>query len=150
MMDEDRRVPPSSADSPCAGAAPEGTIADGSAALFPELSRTEALLLCLTASGPTDVGLVGERGTIVLGPAAEPLRDQPLLRPGQETWYRLDAGRSALAAFWATGFRGHWSLRARRGSAAPLSIATLRIAVDRGLLAGGAAPAGEEDEVSPR
>ncbi|PYQ54107.1 MAG: hypothetical protein DMF78_07260 [Acidobacteria bacterium] len=100
---------------------------DGAPAVFPELGRTDGIVLCLTAPTRLDLGLFGDEGTIVLGAADQPLRDQPLVRPGQQSWYRLDRGTSALAAFWATGFRGRW--RVRGGEA---TLATRRVAVQRG------------------
>jgi dolichyl-phosphate-mannose-protein mannosyltransferase len=147
MMEEDRHLRPSDAATGlCAEAAPAGAIADGGPAVMPELSRTQGLVLCVTASDRVDLGLRGDEGTIAVGPAGEPLRDQPLLRPGQETWYRLDPGTNALAAFWATGFRGRWALRTRgRAAGATVALATRRVAVDRGAIADRAGPT-EEDE----
>lgn len=151
MLDEDRHLRPSAADlGLCAGAEAAGSLVDGGPAMLPELSRTEGLVLCVTAPGRIDLGLIGDEGTIALGPAAEALRDQPLLRPGQESWYRLEPGTNALAVFWATGFRGRWAIRARTGAlGAPVRLATRRVVVDRGAIAGAAGLA-EEDESERR
>jgi hypothetical protein len=130
LLEEDRHLRAGPEDTgPCAGTLPAGTISDGTPAVFPPLSRTAGLVLCVTAPARMDVGLFDDEGTIVVGPAGQPLRDQPLVRAGQQSWYRLDRGTSALAAFWATGFRGHW--RARGGTA---SLATRRVAVQRGVV----------------
>ncbi len=130
LLDEDRHLRPSPADAQlCQGAEPAGSLADGAPALLPELSRTEGLVLCLTVAGPgrVDLALVGDEGTAAIGPGGEPLRDQPLLRPRQQAWYRVDPGTSALTAFWATGFRGHWIVRG-----GTVALATGPIAVERG------------------
>src|SRR5262249_40125983 len=130
LLDEDRHLRPTALDAQlCDGAAAPGPVVDGGTAVLPELSRTEGLVLCLTVAGPRpgDVARVGEEGTVAIGASGQPLRDQPLLRPGQQSWFRVDPGTSALTAFWAAGFRGHWILRG--GS---VSLATRRIAVERG------------------
>jgi hypothetical protein len=127
MLEEDRRLRPD--PGACAGAAAAGAITSGEPAVFPDLSRTEGLVLCLTTPARSDIGLFDDDGMIAIGPADQPLRDQPLVRPGQQSWYRLDPGTSALAAFWATGFRGHWRVR---GGA--VTLATRRVAVQRGTI----------------
>ena len=130
MLEEDRHLRAGEdVAGVCAGAVPAGAIADGAPAVLPELGRTEGLILCVTAPARLDLGLFGDEGTIAVGPAGQPLRDQPLVRPGQQSWYRLDRGTSALAAFWATGFRGHW--RVRGGEA---TLATRRVAVQQGMV----------------
>jgi hypothetical protein len=130
LLDEDRHLRPSSLDAQlCDGAAAAGPVVDGGTLVVPELSRTEGLVLCLTVAGPghTDLALLGDEGTVAIGPGSEALRDQPLLRPGQQSWVRVDPGTGALAAFWATGFRGHWLVRG-----GTVSLSTRRIAVERG------------------
>jgi hypothetical protein len=73
----------------------------------------------------------------VLGPGGERLREQPGMGPGQQSWYRLDPGTSALAAFSSSGLRARWAIRG-----GPAALATRRVPVERGLIA--------EDPVSPR
>ena len=130
LLDEDRhlRTGPDEARL-CEGATPSAPVADGAWAAIPELARTEALMLCVAVPARADLGLFADEGTIVLGPAREPLRDQPLMRPGQQSWYRLEPGTSALAVTWATAFRGHWALRG-----GPAALATRRVAVEAGTL----------------
>jgi len=133
LLEEDRHLRPSPLDPAlCAGAVAAGTIADGAPAVFPELSRTEGLALCLTVVGPghVDIGLFDDEGTVAIGPGGQPLRDQPLLRPGQQSWYRVDPGPGVLTAFWATGFRGRWAVRGAPESS--VSLATRTIAVEKG------------------
>jgi hypothetical protein len=110
---------------------------DGEAVSLPDLGRTEGLILCLTASSRSDVGLLADRGSVVLGPAREPLREQSQLGPGQQAWYRLEPGTSALAAFSSSGLRGRWAVRGGRAT-----LATRTVPVERGLIA--------EDPVSLR
>ena len=74
---------------------------------------------------------------MVLGPAREPLREQSQLGAGQQSWYRLEPGTSALAAFSSSGLHGRWAMRG--GTAA---LATRRVPVERGAIA--------EDPASPR
>lgn len=127
MMDEDRRLTPLAEDARrCEQASPGGTLRDGAPAELPSLGRTEALLLCVTTPGPLDLGLLGDQGTVVIGPARERLRDQPLLRPGQQSWYRLGPGTSALSVFASNGFEGRWSLRGGEASLATRRVPALR------------------------
>jgi hypothetical protein len=138
MLDEDRHLRPSPVDARlCEGAAPSVPLVDGAAAILPDLGGAEGLVLCLTTPSRIDLGLIAEEGTVVLGPGREPRREQSQLGPGQQSWYRLEPGTSALAAFSARGVRGHWAVR---GGAA--TLATRRVPVERGLIA--------EDPASPR
>jgi hypothetical protein len=110
---------------------------DGGAASLPDLGRTQGLILCVTTASRIDLGLIAEEGTVVIGPGREPRREQSQLGPGQQSWYRLEPGTSALAAFSASGLRGRWAVR---GGAA--TLATRRVPVERGAIA--------EDPASPR
>src|SRR5262249_58759658 len=89
MLEEDRHLRPEQAGRACAGATPAGEIADGAPAVFPELSRTEGLVLCVTARARIDLALFDDDGTVAIGPSDKPLRDQPLLRPRQQSSYPL-------------------------------------------------------------
>jgi hypothetical protein len=145
MVEEDRHLRPSAVDRQlCEGAAPAGALFDGAPAVLPDLDRTEGLVLCVTTPARLDLGLFGDEGTVVIGPGGQRLRDQPLLRPGQQTWYRLDAGTSALAAFSATAFRGHWALP---GGTATLALR--RVPVERGQVAEQEDEPGAARAVSP-
>jgi hypothetical protein len=139
MLQEDRHLRPADVDTRlCQGAIPAGPVVDGAPLVLPELGRTEGQVLCLTAGSRLDVGLIGDEGSVVVGPARERLRDQPLLSEGEQSWYRLEPGTSALAVFATSGFRGRWALKG-----GPLSLATRPVAVERGAIAeqsGGAAP----------
>jgi hypothetical protein len=138
LIAESRHLRPSAVDARlCTGATPAGPIVDGEAVSLPDLGRTEGLILCLTASSRSDVGLLADRGSVVLGPAREPLREQSQLGPGQQAWYRLEPGTSALAAFSSSGLRGRWAVRGGRAT-----LATRTVPVERGLIA--------EDPVSLR
>jgi hypothetical protein len=133
MMEEDRHLRPSPRESRlCETATAGGAIAEGAPLDIPDVGRTEGRLLCLTAAAPADIALVAEAGSVVIGPAAERLRDQPQLSAGQQAWFRLSPGTSALAAFAASGLRGQWRIRG-----GPVSLATRAIAVERGALAEG-------------
>src|SRR6185436_9293292 len=90
----------------CAAATPEGPIVDGAAVSLPDLDRTEGLIVCVTTPSRLDVGLVAEAGSVQIGPAVKPLREQPGLGAGQQSWYRFEPGTTAVAAFAAGGFRG--------------------------------------------
>jgi len=137
LLEESRHLRPSAVDARlCTGAAPLGPLVDGGAASLPDLGRTEGLILCLTTPSRIDLGLIAEAGSVVLGPGSQPLREQSQLGPGQQAWYRLEPGTSALAAFSSTGLRAHWALR---GGAATLALR--RIPVEKGLIA--------EEPVSP-
>ncbi|HEV7499841.1 MAG TPA: hypothetical protein VGQ33_07555, partial [Vicinamibacteria bacterium] len=49
-----------------------------------------------------------------------------------------------------TGFQGHWALRARSGdSTVSVSLASRRVAVEHGALAGSAPPEDDEDAATP-
>ena len=65
-----------------------------------------------------------------MGPVGDPLRTQPALGPGQQSWYRLEPGTSALAAFASSGLRARWAVRG-----GPATLATRRVPVERGLIA---------------
>jgi hypothetical protein len=131
MLEEDRHLRPSAVDARlCEGAVPAGPIADGAPLVLPDLGRTEGRVLCLTAGARVDVGLIADQGSAVLGPGGQRLRDQPMLSEGEQAWYRLEPGTSALAAFAASGFRGRWALK--RGAA---TLATRPVVVDRGAIA---------------
>jgi len=137
LLEESRHLRPSAIDARlCAGAVPEVPIVDGAAASLPELGRTEGLILCVTTPVRIDLGLVAEAGSVQLGPAGQPLREQPALAAGQQAWYRCEAGTNAVAAFAAGGFRGRWALKG--GTA---TLATRRVPVERGLIA--------EESISP-
>ena len=137
MIEESRHLRPSDVDAQlCAGAAPAGPLVEGGAASLPDRGRTEGLMLCVTTPTRIDLGLIAEAGSVVLGPAGQPLREQSELRAGQQSWYRFEPGTSALAAFSSNGLRGHWALR---GGAATLALRP--VPVERGLIA--------EDPVSP-
>jgi dolichyl-phosphate-mannose-protein mannosyltransferase len=144
MLEEDRHLRPGSVDRRlCAGATAAGSIADGAPLVLPDLGRTEGRVLCFTAGSRLDVGLIAEQGSVVLGPGGQRLRDQALLREGEQTWYRLEPGTSALAVFATSGFRGRWALKG-----GPAALATRAVTVERGAIAekdGGAPP-----PVSPR
>lgn len=130
MLEEDRRLRPSTVDAHlCEGVAPGDPLADGAPLVLPDLGRTQGIVFCLTAGSRVDVGLIADQGSVGLGPAGQPLRDQPLLREGEQTWYRLPAGTSALAAFASSGLRGRWALKG-----GPVSLATGRVAVERGVI----------------
>jgi hypothetical protein len=138
LLEESRHLRPSADDARrCAGAEPAGPLLDGAAVSLPDLGRTEALILCVTASTRIDLGLFADAGSVVVGPAGEPLRTTPVMGPGQQSWYRLDPGTSALAAFASSGLRARWAVR---GGAA--TLATRRIPVERGLIV--------EEPLSPR
>jgi hypothetical protein len=131
MLEEDRHLRPSALQARlCETATAAGALGDGAPLELPDLGRTEGRLLCLTAAAPADVALIAGEGSVVVGPAAERLRDQPQLSAGQQSWYRLEPGTSALAAFAASGLRGHWAVRG-----GPVSLATRDVAVARGALA---------------
>jgi 4-amino-4-deoxy-L-arabinose transferase-like glycosyltransferase len=137
MLEESRHLRPSALDARlCEGAERAGPLVDGGAAALPELGRTEGLILCVTTPRRIDLGLIADAGSVVLGPVDEPLRTQPGLGPGQQSWYRLEPGTSALAAFSSSGLRARWAVRG--GTA---TLATRRVPVERGLIA--------EDPVSP-
>jgi hypothetical protein len=137
LLEESRHLRPSAVDARrCAGATPAGPLVDGGLASLPDLGRTEGLILCVTTPSRIDIGLIAEAGSVVLGPGGQPLREQSQLGPGQQAWYRLDPGTSALAAFASNGMRGHWAVRG--GTA---SLAWRRVPVEKGLIA--------EDPVSP-
>jgi hypothetical protein len=137
LLEESRHLRPTAIDARlCAGATPEGPIVDGAAVSLPELGRTEGLILCVTTPARVDLGLMAEAGAVQLGPAGQPLRDQPGLGAGQQSWYRFEPGTTAVAAFAAGGFRGRWALKF--GTA---TLATRRVPVERGLIA--------EEPVSP-
>jgi hypothetical protein len=137
LLEESRHLRPSAADARlCAGATPAGPLLDGGAAVLPDLGRAEALILCVTTPSRIDLGLIAEAGSVVLGPGGQPLREQSQLGAGQQSWYRLDPGTSALAAFAASGLGGHWALH---GGAATLALR--RVPVEKGLIT--------EDPVSP-
>ncbi|HEU0094216.1 MAG TPA: glycosyltransferase family 39 protein [Vicinamibacteria bacterium] len=138
MLEESRHLRPSAVDARlCEGASPAGPLVDGAAVSLPDLGRTQGLILCVSTSSRLDLGLFAEAGTVVLGPGREPRREQSQLGPGQQSWYRLEPGTSALAAFSASGLRGRWAVR---GGAA--ALATRPVPVERGTIA--------EDPSSPR
>lgn len=144
MLEEDRHLRPSPLQTRlCETTTAAGPLGDGAPLELPDLGRTEGRLLCLIAAAPADVALVADAGSVVIGPAAERLRDQPQLGAGQQSWYRLGPGTSALAAFAASGLRGHWVVRG-----GPVSLATRTIAVERGALA--ESEDGAPAPVSPR
>ena len=144
MLEEDRHLRPSALEMRlCESATAAGALSDGAPLALPDLGRTEGRLLCLTAVARADVALIADQGSVVVGPAAERLRDQPQLGAGQQSWYRLEPGTSALAAFAASGLRGHWVVRG-----GPVSLATREVAVERGALAESDAAAAAP--VSPR
>jgi len=137
LLEESRHLRPSAEDTRrCADATPAGPLVDGAVVSLPDLGRTEGLILCVTTPSRLDLGLIAEAGSIVLGPAGQPLREQPGLGAGQQSWYRFEPGTSALAAFSSAGLRGRWALR---GGAAVLSLR--RVPVEKGRI--------EEDPVSP-
>ncbi len=141
MLEEDRHLRPAAVDARlCEGAAAVGPIADGAPLALPDLGRTEGLVLCLTAGSRVDVGLMVDQGSAVLGPGGQRLRDQAQLGEGEESWYRLDPGTSALAVFAASGLRGRWAVRG-----GPVTLATRPVAVERGAI-----PEEEGGAVSPR
>jgi len=138
MLEESRHLRPSAVDARlCQGASPAGPLVDGAAVSLPDLGRTQGLILCVSTPSRLDLGLFAEEGTVVLGPGREPRREQSQLGPGQQSWYRLEPGTSALAAFSASGLRGRWAVR---GGAA--GLATRPVPVERGAIA--------EDPASPR
>jgi hypothetical protein len=140
LLEEDRHLRPSPVDARlCADAVPEGPVADGTPLVLPELGRAEGRILCLSAPARVDVGLFADQGSVVLGPAGERLRDQPLLGEGEQAWYRLDPGTSALAVFATSGMRGHWAVK----GGGPLALAARDVPVERGAIA-------DDDAVSPR
>jgi hypothetical protein len=144
MLEEDRHLRPSAVDGRlCEGAVSAGPIVDGAPLVLPDFGRTQGMVLCLTARSRADVGLLADQGSAVIGPAAPPLRDQPLLREGDQAWYRLAPGTSALAGFASSGLRGRWALKG-----GPVSLATRPVAIERGVIVEdfGGAPA----DVSPR
>ena len=131
MLAESRHLRPTAADARlCEGGSVAASLLDGAPAALPDVGRTQGLILCVTAESRTDVGLIAEEGTVVLGPAREPLREQSQLGPGQQAWYRFDRGTSALAAFAASGLRGRWAVRG-----GPASLAVRTVAVERGAIA---------------
>jgi hypothetical protein len=137
LIEESRHLRPSAVDARlCIDATPAGPLVDGGAASLPDLGRTEGLILCVTTPSRLDLGLIAEGGSVVLGPGDQPLREQSQLAAGQQAWYRLEPGTSALAAFSSSGLRGHWAVR---GGAATLALRL--VPVERGLIA--------EDPVSP-
>ena len=128
---KDRHLRPATVDVRlCEGAAAVGSITDGAPLALPDLGLTEGLVLCLTAGSRATLGLIADQGSAVLEPGGQRLRDQPLLREGKQTWYRLDPGTSALAVFAASGLRGRWALRG-----GPVSLATRPVTVERGAIA---------------